>query len=107
MHPNPDESFIPLAPAKLPPNQRQDFRVTVMSQAGTKPFPSLDQKNSWSSLSQASTNEPRVTLQHEGDQVSTIRIQCTCGRTVELACVYDTPSAPQPAPPSQTTRKEE
>jgi hypothetical protein len=29
-----------------------------------------------------------VTLEREGERVSRIRIECTCGQTIELACAY-------------------
>ena len=35
--------------------------------------------------------EPRVTLQRDGDRVTHLRIQCTCGQVMDLACVYDPP----------------
>jgi hypothetical protein len=31
---------------------------------------------------------PKVTLQRQGDVVSSIRIQCSCGQVIELNCVY-------------------
>jgi len=31
---------------------------------------------------------PKVTLQRQGDVVSSIRIQCGCGQVIELNCVY-------------------
>ena len=31
---------------------------------------------------------PVVTLQREGDRVTGIRVQCTCGEVIELNCVY-------------------
>ena len=31
---------------------------------------------------------PKVTLQRQGDVVSAIRIQCSCGQVIELSCVY-------------------
>jgi len=31
---------------------------------------------------------PKVTLQRQGEVVSGIRIQCGCGRVIELSCVY-------------------
>jgi len=37
--------------------------------------------------------EPRVTLQRDGDRVTHIRIQCTCGLIMDLACIYDEPAA--------------
>ena len=31
---------------------------------------------------------PKVTLQRQGEVVSAIRIQCSCGQVIELSCVY-------------------
>ena len=31
---------------------------------------------------------PKVTLQRQGEVVSGIRIQCSCGQVIELSCVY-------------------
>jgi hypothetical protein len=31
---------------------------------------------------------PKVTLQKQGEVVSGIRIQCSCGQVIELSCVY-------------------
>jgi hypothetical protein len=36
--------------------------------------------------------EPRVTVQRDGDRVTHVRIQCTCGQIMDLACVYDPPA---------------
>ncbi len=38
--------------------------------------------------------EPRISLQREGDRVNGIRIQCTCGQVIDLACVYESPTKP-------------
>ena len=35
--------------------------------------------------------EPRVTVQRDGNRVTHLRIQCTCGQIMDLACVYDEP----------------
>jgi hypothetical protein len=95
-----DESFVPLTPAAAPSNEeRADFRVTVRSQADdAQPFRSLGQVAGSFSPAQSSNLEPRLTIQHEGDRISSIRIQCTCGQTIELACVYELPPGPAPVP---------
>ncbi len=31
---------------------------------------------------------PKVTLQRQGEVVTGIRIQCSCGQVIELRCVY-------------------
>jgi hypothetical protein len=32
--------------------------------------------------------QPKVTLQRQGEVVTGIRIQCSCGQVIELRCVY-------------------
>lgn len=32
--------------------------------------------------------DPKITLEREGDRVTRIKIQCLCGRNLELACEY-------------------
>lgn len=97
---NRDNSFIPLSSAALPPNERPNFRVTVLSQAANaQPFHELGQSGSPAALPQSPGHEPQVTLQREGDRVSAIHVHCACGRVAELECVYEpAPSAP-PFPP--------
>ena len=36
----------------------------------------------------ANCSKPAVTLQRNGDQVTSIRIQCGCGQVIELNCEY-------------------
>ncbi len=36
----------------------------------------------------AEHSAPRVTLTREGDKVTGIRVECTCGQVIELDCVY-------------------
>ena len=31
---------------------------------------------------------PTVTLQREGDRITGIRVECSCGQVIELACSY-------------------
>jgi len=99
----PNESFVPLTAAPAPPAARE-FRVAVLnghSQTNgngngavkTSAFHSLE------SLRPAALNggngaekkpcEPRVTVQRDGNRVTHLRIQCTCGQIMDLACVYD------------------
>jgi hypothetical protein len=37
--------------------------------------------------------EPRVSVQRDGDRITHLRIQCSCGQIIDLACVYDPPPA--------------
>jgi hypothetical protein len=38
--------------------------------------------------------DPQVSLQYEGDRVTHIRIQCSCGQIMDLACVYEPVAKP-------------
>jgi len=99
----PDSSFIPLASGLAIPERpkagnagARDEGATSfrpLGQAGAAPAPGADFRH-----------EPRVSLQRDGDRVTGIRIQCTCGQMIELACLYEAPppaanDAPAPALP--------
>jgi hypothetical protein len=84
-----DDSFVPLTPAVLPGNRLGDARVKIIPQAQkVEPFRPLTTSVAGQS-SAGSSSEPRVAVQREGDRVSSIHVQCSCGRVIELACVYD------------------
>lgn len=90
-----DESFIPLTLAAPEANRRSDQPVSILPQAANvqafRPLP-------LSTGAQTPTGhgpgcEPRVTVQRDGDRVSSIQIHCACGQLIELACVYEPPPA--------------
>ena len=108
MNSQPSQSFVPLTAAPAPPAARE-FRVAVLNRDGS---PSTngqlngngaETKNGFHSLeplrsaafhgAEKKPCEPRVTVQRDGDRVTHLRIQCTCGQIMDLACVYD-PAAP-------------
>jgi hypothetical protein len=97
-------SFVPLTPTGAPAAGRPDSHVKVLSPTeGAPAFQALGR--SQTSAAQTTGCEPRVTLQRDEDRISAIRIQCTCGQTIELTCVYDPATAPDaatppPAPPA-------
>jgi hypothetical protein len=33
-------------------------------------------------------DQPKVTLQREGEKVTSIRIECNCGQVIDLSCAY-------------------
>jgi hypothetical protein len=91
------ESFVPLTTAPTGGNPG-DHRVTVVSDARQfQPLKSLESPATPMAGSVANEKicEPRVTLQREGERITGIRIQCTCGQVMDLACVY--PPTIQPA----------
>jgi hypothetical protein len=88
------ESFVPLTAAPAP-GDRADYRVTVVSPNGqAQPFQALQTARAAVTASPAAVPnscEPRVSVQREGDRVMSIRIQCSCGQVLDLACVYPEP----------------
>ncbi len=86
----PDEPFVPLTPIVVPPNERAEVNVTVLPQPdNVQPFEPLDPQAGGHDAAAGESDEPRVTLQRDGDRISAIHVQCTCGRSIELSCVYD------------------
>ena len=89
------ESFVPLTAAPAAPGQRE-FHVGIIPREGHfRPFQSLE-KNTLGPGETALADEkkycePRISVQREGDRVTSIRVQCTCGQVMDLACVYDEP----------------
>lgn len=91
--------FIPLAaPATPKPGATEAaFRVSVApAAAGNLPFQPLSGAETAANSSFAQVHRPAtaarpapsVSLQHEGDRVTHIRIQCVCGEVILLECVY-------------------
>jgi len=80
------ESFVPLLTAnfKKPETTFSAFSSKVFSQ----PANNTAGETHGSSASSEACAKPVVTLQRNGDIVSSIRIQCGCGQVVELNCVY-------------------
>lgn len=91
-----DSKFIPFAP------------LSAHSASGPTGIKSNKQNSDWSPLSIqpkspttasatvpgcADASSPTVSLKREGERVTQIRIQCTCGRVIELDCLYsDSPN---------------
>ena len=86
MTPPRTDSFVPLTAAPASPEQRE-FRVTVTN-AGKTPD-AFHHLESPAPVPGKKTCEPRVTVQREGDRVTHLRVQCSCGQVLDLACVYD------------------
>ena len=91
------ESFVPLTAAPAA-GDRRETRVTVISQATeAKPFQSLSPvaaPPTGPAPPPAKIGEPRVMVQREGDRISGIRVHCTCGQVMDLACVYEPEAKP-------------
>lgn len=92
----PTDAFVPLTTAPIS-DERREFRVTVIPQAGqSRTFHSLEQLAPApdSPANHKKVCEPRVSVQRDGDRVSGIRIQCNCGQVMDLACHYEEPARP-------------
>jgi hypothetical protein len=95
------EPFIPLTASPLPDGRHPDLRVTVLKPSDTpQPFQPLVTSGpppaggtAFTPRPATAACEPRVSVEREGDAVSAIRVQCSCGQIIELACVYE----PRPA----------
>lgn len=90
------EAFVPLTAVPVS-GENREFRVTVIPQAEQpQPFQSLEQvAPSATSVASPAKRlcEPRLSVQRDGDdRVTSIRIQCTCGQVMDVACVYDAPA---------------
>ena len=83
-----NEPFVPLSQAAASGKNRTGSRVAIVSQPeNLRPFQPLGQAGHPAGAE--GQCEPRVTLQRDGGRVSAIRIHCSCGQVIELACVYE------------------
>ena len=97
MTPQRTQTFVPLTAAAALPGRR-DFAVTVIPGEEKKPeknFQSLETPRPAATTAnpENKTCEPRVSVQRDGDRVTHLRIQCTCGQVMDLACLYEKPAA--------------
>src|ERR1700744_6412082 len=88
------ELFMPLTAEITAEEKNREFRVTVIPKGETaQPFQTLGQVASSAAEMDSAHGrkncEPRLTVQRDGDCITNIRIQCSCGQIMELACVYD------------------
>ncbi len=97
MTPQRTQTFVPLTASPALPGQR-DFSVTVIPSAEKAPekkFQSLETTQPTAPPPATSEEkkicEPRVSVQRDGERVTHLRIQCTCGQVMDLACLYEKP----------------
>lgn len=90
------EQFVPLLAAATSAEKR-GFQICAIPQTEQpQPFQSLEKAIPVVGEGQGFNKncEPQLSVQREGGRVTSIRIQCRCGQTFDLACVYDEPSKP-------------
>ena len=105
MTPTRTESFVPLATAPLASSgERTEFKATVMSQPGqVQKFHSVAPVTATAAVPatpRAANCEPKVSLQRDGNRVTGIQVQCSCGEVINLSCVYEAAAAVPPAVPA-------
>jgi hypothetical protein len=80
--------FIPLVPNRPASNSTAEFKVRILPSSSPSPA-SVDKPLPASHVHAGKAPaEPTVTLQKEGDQITGIRIQCSCGQIINLSCQY-------------------
>jgi hypothetical protein len=89
------DNFVPLTSAS-PASDSREFRIKIIPQADSaQSFQALEQtapKEAGSTSVHAGKNcEPQLLLQRDGARITNIRIQCSCGQIMDLACAYDEP----------------
>lgn len=107
MTPPQTDQFFPLV-AAAPSAIKQDFQITVIPQA--------QQPHSFKSGAPAAGNtsffgkscEPQLSVQRDNGRITNIRIQCNCGQTIDLACLYGDSigkdDRPKPEPPREVEK---
>jgi hypothetical protein len=93
MTPTQTEPFVPLTTAAPKSGDGQEYSVTVLAQSErTEAFKLLESAPAASTggatVRHGKSCDPRVSLQREGEHVTSIHIQCGCGQVIDLACVY-------------------
>jgi hypothetical protein len=89
-------AFVPLV-AAMPSGENRDFQITVIPQTEQlQAFQSLGKTSSAANerMPLKKNCEPHLSVQRDGDRITNIRIQCNCGQTIDLACLYDPPAKP-------------
>jgi hypothetical protein len=88
--------FIPLV-TTAPTAEKREFQVTVIPQKEQSHlFQSLGKPMSATGERTGFTKncEPHLSVQRDGERITNIRIQCNCGQTIDLACIYEEPPKP-------------
>ena len=87
-------AFVPFDPvpstAAKPPGASTGLKVMPKAEAvaGFAPLHTPASTSAHSHAGGGNAGVPVVTLQREGERVTGIRVECTCGQIIELACSY-------------------
>lgn len=88
------EPFVPLTTGSAAATDGQEFRVTVLPPSSkTRPFRAIEGKDAPVKGAAPAVRgggcEPIISVQRDADRVTSIRVQCSCGQVIDLACVYE------------------
>ncbi len=87
----PIDHFVPLV-SVAPSAEKREFQITVIPQnQQPQPFQSVENEPSVAGDRPLFKKncEPSLSVQRDKGRVTSIRIQCNCGQTIDLACVYE------------------
>jgi hypothetical protein len=82
--------FVPLTSAAVPNDTAREFRVLVArNPERAESFrPQAADAPPIGGAQPASGCQSRVWLDRDGERVTAIHVQCSCGQVTDLACVY-------------------
>lgn len=86
------DAFLPFpVKAAAAANGGSDFRAKIVPGSNASHFTPIAKPSTPQPSAPAhshASSEPKVTLTRDGDRITQIRIECTCGEVMDLKCVY-------------------
>jgi hypothetical protein len=86
-----NDTFVPLAPVSPSRESNEPFRVKVLPNVNGSAVPFQPLAPSTSALPKAHAHPDhaaKISLKRDGERITSIHVQCGCGETIELNCVY-------------------
>lgn len=80
--------FVPLAPKAPHGAPDGGFRLKVLPQPEAAPSFHAHSIPVAGGAAPGTAGEPVITLTRDGDRVTGVRIQCTCGHVIDLICEF-------------------
>ena len=82
------DTFVPFVQAPASAADTSSFQLKVLPRAEAQSVFQPLPENGRPATPAKTCARPSVTLQRQGEVVSSIRIECGCGQVIELACAY-------------------
>ena len=85
-----NKSFVPLVapPSGLTPPRPKPATEVAAAVGPEKAFRPVHEALATAVAAPYASVEPKITLEREGERVTRIIVQCSCGHTIDLACAY-------------------